>query len=1006
MSTQTTPKQQQTVGDTTTDWSQTVTFGQFDPSLGTLQGIDVELTADVTGSVAIESMEAAPSTVTVSLPSTVSVNSPTNVLLASVALDPSASAALGAYDGSTDYAGASGTTLAGLLNTGTAETSWQAGTTDLGAFIGTGSVPLSVDASTQLHVDGPANLQLASQASAGASVSLQYDYTPSGGGSSGSSSGVVDTFGNGPPAMMTLLGAITTAPQVFTFADRTTGWQDSLAIKQFDTSLGTLESVNIVLSGDLLASVAAENGDATASNVATSQTATLSLDLPGTTEAVAATVSDSMLLVGYDGTQDFAGTSGRIDHGLTQTTTIGSQLTGPGGLAAFTGQGSVAVPIAASGTSSLDGPGNLLARLIAEAGATVTVSYSYLPTLPVTLAGSGSETVTGPVAITNGGTWNTGGLAISDASGGGAVTVSGTGSTIDNVGDVTVGAGDFGWLLVTAGGLVQTSSGTDAIASGSGSDGSNVVVNGTGSTWQSPGPLLVGDGGAGSLAISAGGTVTFDRADIGVLAGGSGIVSVVGTGSNLTLAGSLIVGDATAAELSILSGAVVTADNADIGVQAGSSGNVDIEGNGSQLNIAHSLSLGDAGTAVLTLGSGTELTVHDNINIGASGKLIQFGGIIDPSVVNNTGRAGGKGAITATVSIVNTGTLFAASGTETLVAPVITGTGVLEIDTGGNLTVNAGSVAATQTVTFTDGTGILTIGTLGGFGATIGDFITGDAIIVQGTSIASDSFDASTHVLTLFDGSSATIGTLQFGSSVTGSNLGVNGTGGIGTAPCFVAGTRISTERGEVAVEDLRVGDRVQVVLRHPHPNPPPLRGRGGVGTEPPLPRSGGGLGWGSREVIWIGHRTVDCTRHPEPHKVWPVRVSAHAFGPGRPCRDLYLSPDHAVFVVDALIPVKYLIDGAVIAQVPVDEVTYYHVELPRHDVLLADGLPTESYLGTGDRGNFANGGGPIALHPDFASRVWEAEACAPLVVTGPELEAARRWVNAFPTRPATRRRA
>jgi hypothetical protein len=93
---------------------------------------------------------------------------------------------------------------------------------------------------------------------------------------------------------------------------------------------------------------------------------------------------------------------------------------------------------------------------------------------------------------------------------------------------------------------------------------------------------------------------------------------------------------------------------------------------------------------------------------------------------------------------------------------------------------------------------------------------------------------------------------------------------------------------------------------------------------------------------------------------------------------------------------VKYLINGTSIRQLPRDEVTYYHVELPGHSILLADNLPAESYLDTGDRSNFANSNGPIALYPDFASRVWEAEGCAPLVVTGPELDAARQWVNAL----------
>jgi hypothetical protein len=85
---------------------------------------------------------------------------------------------------------------------------------------------------------------------------------------------------------------------------------------------------------------------------------------------------------------------------------------------------------------------------------------------------------------------------------------------------------------------------------------------------------------------------------------------------------------------------------------------------------------------------------------------------------------------------------------------------------------------------------------------------------------------------------------------------------------------------------------------------------------------------------------------------------------------------------------------------VPMDEVTYYHVELEHHDVLLAEGLPTESYLDTGDRFNLENGGGPIALHPEFSARrcdtalIWEALGCAPLVVTGPAVEAVRQLVN------------
>jgi hypothetical protein len=60
--------------------------------------------------------------------------------------------------------------------------------------------------------------------------------------------------------------------------------------------------------------------------------------------------------------------------------------------------------------------------------------------------------------------------------------------------------------------------------------------------------------------------------------------------------------------------------------------------------------------------------------------------------------------------------------------------------------------------------------------------------------------------------------------------------------------------------------------------------------------------------------------------------------------------------------------------------------------------LPAESYLDTGDRSRFANGGQPIMLHPNFSARAWEALGCAPLIVTGPRLIAARRRVNAHAT--------
>ena len=155
-------------------------------------------------------------------------------------------------------------------------------------------------------------------------------------------------------------------------------------------------------------------------------------------------------------------------------------------------------------------------------------------------------------------------------------------------------------------------------------------------------------------------------------------------------------------------------------------------------------------------------------------------------------------------------------------------------------------------------------------------------------------------------------------------------------------------------------------------------------------------LGQPMARVIWIGHRHVDCAHHVSPMAVWPVRIRAGAFGQGRPHRDLWLSPDHAVFVDGVLIPVKYLINQTTIARVRVASIRYFHIELAHHNVLLAEGLPVESYLDIGDRANFSDAEGATRLFPDFAARTWEAFGCAPLVASGARLASIRARLDAI----------
>ena len=244
-----------------------------------------------------------------------------------------------------------------------------------------------------------------------------------------------------------------------------------------------------------------------------------------------------------------------------------------------------------------------------------------------------------------------------------------------------------------------------------------------------------------------------------------------------------------------------------------------------------------------------------------------------------------------------------------------------------------------------------------GFNGSISGFAVGDTIEVTGQTATGSSFSAGL----LFIAGTPVALDVGLGFTSASQFRVTNVAAGVDiTVACFAAGTRIETSGGPVAIENLREGDRVVSAFG---------------GTAP---------------VRWVGYRRINCRRHPRRRDVWPVRVAAGAIAPGTPAHDLILSPDHAVYLDGVLIPVRYLLNGASIAQEECDTVTYWHVELPAHDVILAEGLPAESYLDTGNRAAFANGGAVAMLHADFALRVWEAEACAPLVTRGLVLVAAQ----------------
>ncbi|WP_257554650.1 Hint domain-containing protein [Sphingobium sp. CFD-2] len=177
---------------------------------------------------------------------------------------------------------------------------------------------------------------------------------------------------------------------------------------------------------------------------------------------------------------------------------------------------------------------------------------------------------------------------------------------------------------------------------------------------------------------------------------------------------------------------------------------------------------------------------------------------------------------------------------------------------------------------------------------------------------------------------------------------------------CFAEGTMIATAEGERRVEMLEPGDLV-------------LTASGAL-----------------RPVKWIGTMLVRPSRRANPVLAHPIRVRAGAFADHLPKRDLLLSPGHAVYVDGVLVPVGLLVNGATILQDEVEQIRYFHVELDSHDVLLAEGLPCESYLDDGNRASFVNAGQNTELVGRLDPKSWD-DACAPMVAAGPQLSAVQQ---------------
>ena len=148
----------------------------------------------------------------------------------------------------------------------------------------------------------------------------------------------------------------------------------------------------------------------------------------------------------------------------------------------------------------------------------------------------------------------------------------------------------------------------------------------------------------------------------------------------------------------------------------------------------------------------------------------------------------------------------------------------------------------------------------------------------------------------------------------------------IGGVICFTPGTRLRTPSGAVPVEALREGDLLET------------------------------RDAGPQEILWIGRRRLSGAQMHALPELRPIRIRAGALWDDRPEADLVVSPRHRILLrgaaADALFGTPEVLvaaedlrnDTTVTRDIGLREVSYIHLLLPRHHIVWANGVETESF--------------------------------------------------------------
>jgi hypothetical protein len=187
-------------------------------------------------------------------------------------------------------------------------------------------------------------------------------------------------------------------------------------------------------------------------------------------------------------------------------------------------------------------------------------------------------------------------------------------------------------------------------------------------------------------------------------------------------------------------------------------------------------------------------------------------------------------------------------------------------------------------------------------------------------------------------------------------------------AACFLAGTLIATPDGPRAVEDLVIGASVLT--------------------------AGGGVA----KVKWLGRQTVAALFDRAEDRA-PIRIAAGALGDDLPVRDLKLTADHALLLSGVLVQAGALVNGATIRRMTAAETgeryTVFHVETEGHQIILAEGVPAETFVDNVTRQRFDNYAEYAALYGEDGETI--AELDLPRVKSARQLPAGLRGRIATP---------